>query len=175
MNLIFLFFIIIIIINTTLSSNLIHETCKKCSQNDPNIAYNFCVTSLQSFPGSHCADLHKLGLISIKLTSKNVTDTKKYVKALLKTKKGIDLGVRACLKDCLELYSDAIPTVKQALKDYKLKKYGDANIEVSSVLDASTTCEDGFVEKGVVSLLKGRNNCTFQLSAIALSIINMVH
>ncbi|WCJ23069.1 Plant invertase/pectin methylesterase inhibitor superfamily protein [Euphorbia peplus] len=171
------YLIFLLFINTTSSSNnLIQKTCKKCAQNDPNIAYNFCLNSLQSFPGSHCVDdLQKLGLISLKLTAKNVTDTKKYIKGLLKKQKPLDSGVRACLADCFEVYSDASSTVKEGVKDYKAKKYEDVNIEVSSVLDASTTCEDGFDEKGISSMLQVRNNHTFQLSAISLSIINMLH
>lgn len=113
-------------------------------------------------------------MMSIKLIKYNVTDTRHYVKNLLKNKK-MDPFIRACLNDCLDLYSDAIPTLKQAMMDYKSKHYKDANIEVSSVIDAATTCEDGFEEKeGAVSPLTKRNNDTFQLSAIALALINML-
>lgn len=43
------------------------------------------------------------------------------------------------------------------------------------MIDASTTCEDGFEEKeGVVSPVKKRNDDVFRLSAIALSIIDML-
>ncbi|CAK7347707.1 unnamed protein product [Dovyalis caffra] len=158
-----------------IAQNLIRETCKKCAEIDPNLSYNFCVTSLQAANDSHCANLRGLGMISIKLTKYNGTNTRHYIKQLLKNKKW-DPFVRACLNDCLDLYSDAIPTLKQAIIDYKSKNYKDANIEVGSVIDAATTCEDGFKEKeGTVSPLTKRNNDTFQLSAIALSIINMLH
>ncbi|KAJ0111508.1 hypothetical protein Patl1_00040 [Pistacia atlantica] len=110
--------------------DLVHQTCKKCAQNDPNLNYNFCVTSLEAVPSSHCANLRQL---------------------------------------------DAISTLQQAIKDYKSKQYEDANFEISSVMDASTTCEDGFKEQeGVVSPLTKRNNNSFQLSVIALSVINML-
>jgi pectinesterase inhibitor-like protein len=154
--------------------NLIHETCKTCAQKDPNLSYNFCVASLQAVPKSGLADLRQLGNISIKLTKHNVTATRHRIKKLLK-KKNLDPFVKGCLNDCFELYSDAIPSLKKALKDYKGERYEDANIDVSSVIDAATTCEDGFNERnGVVSPLTKRNNDTFQLSAIALSIINML-
>ncbi|KAK9094897.1 hypothetical protein Scep_026366 [Stephania cephalantha] len=56
----------------------------------------------------------------------------------------------------------------------KTNRYFDANIQVSAVMDASTTCEDGFSEKeGEVSPLTSMNNVMFQLCAIALSITNM--
>ncbi|KAF3954422.1 hypothetical protein ACB098_11G135100 [Castanea mollissima] len=157
------------------ANKLIHETCKKCSQTDPNLSYNFCVDSLQADPKSQSVDdLRELGKISIKLIKQNVTNTRNHIKKLLENKNS-DSFIKSCLSDCFDLYSDAVPTLSQALKDYKAKRYDDANIEVSSVLDASTTCEDGFEEeKGVVSPLTKRNNNTFQLSAIALSIVNML-
>ncbi|KAJ6328249.1 hypothetical protein OIU77_010022 [Salix suchowensis] len=148
---------------------------QKLAENDPNLSYNFCLTSLQAVNHSQCADLRDLGLMSIKLTKSNVTNTRYYVKKLLKNTKW-DPFIRACLNDCLELYSDAIPTLKQAMKDFKSKHYEDANIEVSSVIDAATTCEDGFKEReGAVSPLTKRNNDTFQLSAIVLAVISMLH
>ncbi|KDP28907.1 hypothetical protein JCGZ_14678 [Jatropha curcas] len=156
------------------ATNLIQETCKKCAQRDPNIGYKFCVSSLEASPESRCANLGELGIISIKLTRRNITSTRHYVKELLKNKR-LDPNIRPCLNDCLDLYSDAIPTLKQAIQDYKSKHYEDANIEVSSVIDASTTCEQGFKERAVTSPLTGRNNDALQLSAIALSIINMLH
>ncbi|XP_059433940.1 putative invertase inhibitor [Corylus avellana] len=154
--------------------NLIHETCKMCAQKDPNLSYNFCVTSLQAVPKSGCANLRHLGTISIRLTKQNVTATRHRIKKLLE-KKNLDPFVKGCLNDCFELYSDAIPSLKKALKAYKGRRYQDANIAVSSVIDAATTCEDGFSEQdGIVSPLTKSNNDTFQLSAIALSIINML-
>ncbi|XP_050386845.1 putative invertase inhibitor [Argentina anserina] len=155
------------------ANNLISETCKKAAQNDPNLSYKFCLTSLQAAPNSSGADLRQLGLISMKLVQHNVTDTRRFIKSLLKNKK-LDKFVRACLDDCLQLYTDARPTIKQAIKDYKMKHNEDANILVSSIVDASTTCGDGFEERQLVSPLTKRNNDTFQLCIISLSIINMV-
>lgn len=43
------------------------------------------------------------------------------------------------------------------------------------MIDAATTCEDGFEEQeGVVSPLKKRDDDAFKLSALALSIIKML-
>ncbi|KAF5732834.1 putative invertase inhibitor [Tripterygium wilfordii] len=154
--------------------DIIDSTCQKCSKHDPNIAYNFCVTSLQADPRTYRADLHKLGLISIKLVHHNLTTTRQRIKEMLKEMAN-DPYIRACLDDCLELYSGAIDKIKQSIQDYKSKHYEDANIHISSVMDASNTCEDGFKEKeGAVSPLTKRNNNVFQLSAIALTIINML-
>ncbi|KAI9181596.1 hypothetical protein LWI28_016530 [Acer negundo] len=177
----FLFIFFFNIFHATTAHNLIHETCKKCAQNDSNVDYEFCATALQSIPRSYNASLHQLGIISINLNRSNVTHTRSYIKKLLKRKmkknKNLDYDpyIRACLVDCFDLYSDAVSTLKQAIKDYKSSRYEDANFQVSSVMDASTACEDGFKEKhGVVSPLTKKNNDEFQLSAISLSIINMV-
>ncbi|XP_015085841.1 putative invertase inhibitor [Solanum pennellii] len=154
--------------------NLIQNTCKSCSNDDPNIKYGFCTSSLQAAPASQCATLRGLGMISIRLIRYNVTDTRCHVKILLKDKK-LDPYVKSCLSDCLELYTDAIPSIKLAMKSYNSKKYYDANIQISSVMDAATTCEDGFKDKdGVVSPLTKLNENTFQLSAMALSLMNLI-
>ncbi|KAJ8755879.1 hypothetical protein K2173_024424 [Erythroxylum novogranatense] len=161
--------------HATTSHNIIKSTCKICAKKDPNFSYNFCVTSLQAAPGSRCADLRELGIISMKLINHNLTDTRLYMKELLKDKK-IDPFTRARLDDCLELYSDAIPHLKQAMADYKSNRYDDANIQLSGVMEAPTTCEDGFQEQGgAVSPLTKMNNDTYRLSALALVITNMLH
>lgn len=86
----------------------------------------------------------------------------------------MDGFVKARLDDCLELYSDAIPTLKECKREYKQKRFNDANVKVSSIMEAPSTCEDGFHEKqGVVSPLTKNNKNVFQLAALTLSIVNM--
>ncbi|XP_052194289.1 putative invertase inhibitor [Diospyros lotus] len=160
--------------NATAAQTLIRETCQACCQRDPNLKFAFCTTSLDAAPASRCASLRGLGMIAIRLVRFNVTDARCHIKQLLKDKK-IDAHVKPYLRDCLELYSDAIPSVKEAMKCYNSKKYLDANVQMSYVMDAATTCEDGFQEmKDGVSPLTKRNNDTFGLSAIALSIMHML-
>ncbi|CAB4299746.1 unnamed protein product [Prunus armeniaca] len=170
----FLFFFFFFTLKAITAKNLIPETCKKCVQHDPNLSYKFCVTSLQAAPNSSRADVRQLGIISLNLIRQNMTSTRQYIKHLLKNKK-LEKLLRVYLEVCLELYSDATPDIKQALRSYKAKQYRDANIRVTAVCDAPVTCEDGFHEReGLVSPLTKRNNDAFQLSAIALSIIHML-
>ncbi|XP_059651685.1 putative invertase inhibitor [Cornus florida] len=158
----------------TTGSNLINDTCKVCAKIDPNVKLNFCTTSLQAAPASECADLRGLGIISIRLVKYNVTDTRCKIKQLMKNKT-LDPYVKACLYDCFQLYSDAIPSVEKAMKYYNSKNYFEANIQISGVMTMATTCEDGFKEKkGVVSPLTKRSNDTYQLSAIVLSIMSVI-
>ncbi|KAG9157660.1 hypothetical protein Leryth_014178 [Lithospermum erythrorhizon] len=134
------------------ASNLIEETCKA--------------------PASQCASLKGLGSISIKLLRYNVTDTRCHIKHLLKNKKW-DKYYLQRLNDCYELYSDAINTVKQAMNSYHDKRYDDANIQISAILDDSNTCEDGFKEGGnsTSSPLSKRNENLFELGATSLCIL----
>ncbi|KAK4414321.1 putative invertase inhibitor [Sesamum alatum] len=169
-----LIMMVMIMISGSDGQVLINSTCKTFSKNDPNIDYNFCTTSLQAAPASQCATRQGLGTIAIRLIRYNVTDTRCHIKQLLKNRKW-DPYVRQCLSDCLELYSDAIPSVKAAMKNFNARRFDDANVQISSIMDASTTCEDGFKEKkGVVSPLSKRNGDTFQLSAVALSVMRMI-
>ncbi|CAI9102101.1 OLC1v1000310C1 [Oldenlandia corymbosa var. corymbosa] len=131
--------------------NLINQTCKTFAKADPNIHFTFCQTTLQAAPASHCATLRGLGMINLRLIRYNVTDTRCHVKQLLKNNPRLDPYVKNCLNDCFDLYSDAIDYSKQAMKSYNSKKFDDANVQISAVLDAATTCEDGFKEKKVHS------------------------
>lgn len=157
---------------TIVAADLVPKTCKKCENNDPNIDYNFCVSSFRADPDSDSADVRKLGAISLSSIRDHVSNSVKHVEKLLK--KEVDSYKRARLRDCLELYCDAIVTLEEGKKAYRAKHYEDADIKVSSVMDAARVCEDGFGEKeGISSPLTKRNKDTFQLTAIALSIINM--
>ncbi|XP_074382422.1 putative invertase inhibitor [Apium graveolens] len=172
----FFFFstLIFTLLHFSTPQTLIQDSCKTCSDEDPNVPYGFCTTSLFAAPASRCASLKGLGMISIRLTRYNLTDTRCHIKQLLMNKK-LDKYVRSCLETCFELYDDALSTIKLAMKSYSNKKYYDANIQVSAVMDTATTCEDAFNErKGVVSPLTARNNATFQLSAIVLYVLHAV-
>ncbi|XP_042506737.1 putative invertase inhibitor [Macadamia integrifolia] len=154
--------------------NIIKETCRKSAKGDPNISYEFCVTSFQSIPKTHNATLKELGVVAMKLTKTNASNTKSFIKKLLKNKK-LDPYDKLALKDCKEVYSDAIDSLNEAIKDFKVKRYSEANIKLSSAMDSSSTCEQGFNEKkGKKSPLTKENKDVFQLAAISMSIMNMV-
>lgn len=164
--------------NNNNTSSLIYKTCKASSEQDPNISFDFCITSLKPAATKHRhgdTSLRRLGLMTIYLIRHNMSSTRHHIKKLQRKKGPGDPFVKLCLTDCLELYSDAIPTVKQAMKDYKSKRYDDVNVAIGSVMDAATTCEDGFKErKGVASPLKKRDENAFELGAIVLSIMSLV-
>ncbi|XP_050234820.1 putative invertase inhibitor [Mercurialis annua] len=169
--------IIFLCFNYTMSINSINDICKKASNIDPNFTYQFCVSFLASNPKSKSANLEGLVLISIKLTISNSTNIISHISQLLKHKK-MDPYINGALKDCLEHYSNANSELHEAISDLtKSKKdYSKANIDVSAAMDLSTTCEDGFKEKkGVVSPLKKENKMFFQMTAIILSFMKLMH
>ncbi|KAK9927823.1 hypothetical protein M0R45_024989 [Rubus argutus] len=169
-----LFFITFLMLfhSTMGSEDLIQLSCKKAAAGDPNLSFNFCVSSLEASPRSHGADLEQLVAITLNLTISNATSINSTISRLLVDKR-FDKYAKECLQDCLELYSDSVPTLQEAIGAFQAKDYDKANIEVSSAMDASTTCEDGFKEKrGEVYPLKKENHNFCQLNAISLAFIN---
>ncbi|KAK1326756.1 hypothetical protein QJS10_CPA01g02864 [Acorus calamus] len=153
------------------SANLIRDTCKTGARADPNIKYDFCVRSLESDPRSHNAhDLHGLCEASIDLTIRNATRARARAQELMK--KARESVARACLSDCMDLYADAVSKLRDSEKAIRSKRYGDANVWISSAMDAPTTCEDGFREESLRSPLSRENSDVFGLSAITLAITN---
>ncbi|KAH7514336.1 hypothetical protein FEM48_Zijuj11G0078000 [Ziziphus jujuba var. spinosa] len=148
-NIIFLL-TMILSFRCSFGSDFLHSSCKKAAKSDRSFSYNFCVESLKANPKSQTArSIEELFIISFELTISNASEVASYVSKLLKDKK-FDGYARGCLHDCLELYSDAVYSLKEALRDYiKSKDLSNANVEISAALDASTTCEDGFKERKV--------------------------
>lgn len=173
------FFLFLSLFNLTFygstAQNLIQTTCQSLSKNGTSFKYDFCTSSLQAAPASQRATLPGIGMTSIRLVQYNVTDTMSHVKMLLLKDKKLDSHNTSCLKACLEVYSNAIASIKHATKSYNTKQYYDANIQISAVIADATTCEDGFMEKqGGVSPLTKRNDNTIQLSSVALSVVNFM-
>ncbi|CAB4279327.1 unnamed protein product [Prunus armeniaca] len=110
----------------------------------------------------------------MELALENATNTLSTIEKLL-SNKSFDPFALVCLKDCLQLYSDAITTLRDAVGAFLRGDYNTANIWVSAVMEAPTTCEEGFKEKeGEVSPLKNENYNLFQLCDIALCISHLL-
>ncbi|KAL1546540.1 putative invertase inhibitor [Salvia divinorum] len=166
---------LVVMIQITSGQGLINSTCLDSARDDPNIDYAFCTSSLQAAPGSHCATLRGLNIISITLLQNNITDMRCFIKHLIRNSTPEEPYLMECLSDCFELFSDAIPSAKEAMRHFTMKRYDDANAKISSIMDGATTCEDGFKERrGLVSPLTNRNHHVFELSAIALSLVHVI-
>lgn len=169
-------FLVFFFISSSLAYQLLHRTCKEITDKDPNVGYNFCVASLGSNPKSRTASLEELGAIAINLTLSNATYINWYISHKLMKDKAYDPYAKACLQDCSELYSDAIPTLQDVINEFKGKDYYKANIDLSAAMDAADTCEEGYkAKKGEKSPLAKEDNVFFQLCAIALAFTNLLH
>lgn len=152
--------------------NLVPSVCKDAAARDPNVDYGFCIRALQSAQGSRGAGVKKLAVIAVKLAKANATATRSYLKKLLDAKVE-DKYLKGCLEDCKELYADAASTLKDVKKAVKTEQYDDANTWLSSASEAATTCHQGFEDKPrMKDPLKKRNEDFFQLTVIALCIVN---
>ena len=178
----FLFFLLVTptpdkSISTGLDASTIdisNRTCRKCAEDSKTFSYDFCISSLQTIPVSHVTNLHGLAIIGMELALENATNTISTIK-YLQTCGTLDSFALAALQDCLELYEDTLVTIVDAVAAFLTEHYSVAEVKVSAVMEASTTCEEGFSEKkGVVSPLTEENNNLFQLSDIALCIIHMI-
>lgn len=164
-----LFLAFLLLSTQSLGTSVLEDTCKRAAASSPNIGYNFCVTSLRADPRSKNADLAGLGLIALDLVSSKTTQARSHAKDLLRNPVLVS-DKKQCLQQCLELYDDAIDTLKRCKDAYNAKRYGDVNIWVSGAIDDSGTCEEGFKESGLVSPLTQENHDLTQLGLIVLAI-----
>lgn len=158
---------------TAMSADIINQTCRKCADESHIFSYDLCTTSLQTVPVSHVANLQGLALIAMELALNNASNTLLIIQNLLTSNESLDPFAVVCLKDCLQLYSDGIRTLVDAVGAFLGEQYDNANIWLSAVMQASDTCEEGFKEKeGEVlpSPLTNENYNLFQLCDIALCI-----
>ncbi|XP_038680458.1 pectinesterase inhibitor 12-like [Tripterygium wilfordii] len=166
-------------------NNLVQNSCKEASNGDPNLSYEFCFACLESNPKSeNASNLEELVVVSLELAISNATNICCKISNLLKEEKYSNY-TESALQDCLELYLDAKSTLVDARNDFNsstINDYQKASVEVSSAMDASTTCEDGFDDEEKqgnstheVSPLEKENKVFFELTVIPLAFINMLH
>ncbi|KAK3016758.1 hypothetical protein RJ639_006431 [Escallonia herrerae] len=157
-----------------LSVDPINTTCKQCASKSIIFDYSFCLTSLQTVPVSHVTDVPGLAIIAMELALGNATATISTIESML-SGGAFDPFARQCLLDCLELYSDAVSVLEQSAAAFLEGQFDTANLLMSAVMEAAVTCEVGFSEKeGEVTPLTEENYDLFELSDIALCIINLL-
>lgn len=177
---IFLLFLVIVChqypptINAT-PGDIIEQTCEKCAGESDVFSYKFCSTSLEAIPVSYVTNLQGLALIAMELALDNATNTIFSIKELLSNKTLADPFALECLADCLEVYSEAVETIVDSILAFLGEQYDIARLWLSAVMEAPTTCEEGFKEKqGVLSPLENENYSLFQLCDIALCISHLL-
>ncbi|KAI3981945.1 hypothetical protein MKX01_018851 [Papaver californicum] len=152
-------------------ADIVEPTCNKAAKSNPNIKYHYCLNSLKANLKSRYADIQQLGIISTELAKSKANLISNNIKRLLVENK--NRADNRYLQDCLEMYSNAGSDLEKVLEAFNAKDYFKANIRMSAAMDASTNCEDGFKETGLVSPLAKMNDSYFQTTAITLAITNM--
>ncbi|KAI3903865.1 hypothetical protein MKW98_015647 [Papaver atlanticum] len=155
----------------TVKGDIVNNICKNQSLVDPDLNYDFCVSSLEANPVSKTSDIFGLAEISMELCSRNATYIHIYIEGILKDGKE---GPRAriCLEDCMEFYSTAVEEVQEAQEAFNGKDYYNALIHVSNAGIEADTCKNGFTEAGIdFSLLKKQDYNFYQLTSISIDLL----
>ncbi|CAK9173351.1 unnamed protein product [Ilex paraguariensis] len=156
------------------SVDLVNTTCKQCASKSAIFNYDFCVTSLQAVSISHVTNLQGLAIIAMELALGNATSTISTIEKMM-TSGTFDPFAMDCLRDCVDLYADAASMLVSSIAAFLQEYFDAANVLMSAVMEATSTCEDGFTEKeGEVTPLTTENYNLSELSGISLCIINLV-
>ncbi|KAJ7952629.1 Pectinesterase inhibitor [Quillaja saponaria] len=156
-------------------NDLINQTCKTCSGRSTVLKYNFCSASLEAIPVSHATNLQGLALVAMELALENATHTVISIMNLLKNGTSFDHFELASLKDCLELYWDAVLSIADSIEAFLSENNEIAEMGMFGSMEAAATCEEGFLEKKVeVHPLTKENYNLLQLCDIALCIIRLL-
>ncbi|RRT45277.1 hypothetical protein B296_00018235 [Ensete ventricosum] len=140
----------ILLQSSQLADASVQDECKIVTAADPNVDYNFCVTSLQADPTSGSADAKELAIIAANLTVANATST---------------------LSKIEKLYKDVVTAASGAIKAISSGSLGDAKKHLTEASDKPQDCDNLLFEAGKNSLLtKEDNDCT-NLASIAQYIV----
>ncbi|KAL1213950.1 Pectinesterase inhibitor 12 [Cardamine amara subsp. amara] len=173
------FFILFVISSLLLNSfataqTLIQDSCKKAAASDPNLKYDFCVQSLEQDPQSKSAkNLVDLLIASTKTAAAKNTNVVGTAQQILKTGK-LDKPTEESLRDCVQLFNDAIDDYNKTLGDVTSRDYSSANVHLSAALDASSTCDDGFKEIKKQNPISNESYVLYHKILIPLAFTNMV-
>lgn len=160
----------------TTAQTLIRDSCKKAAAKNPKFKYDICVKSLETNPQSKTAkDLAGLVMTSTKNAVTKTTSLKATVDKILKGKKMNKMSEMP-LRDCLQLYTDAIDSLNEALASVKSRDYNTVATVLSAAMDAPTTCETGFKERKTPqkSPVTKENDTLYQMILIPLAFTNML-
>ncbi|XP_028789110.1 putative invertase inhibitor [Neltuma alba] len=171
-DLILLLLILFVFQVSSSGSDLIPESCRNASKDDPNINYGFCVSSLEAISQNPPSRLEELVDMSVQITKSNATNIVSTISSLLKDPKFSDYA-KKCLQDCSELYSDSVLDLDDAIGAFKSKDFNSASTKISAEMSSSSTCEDQFKDGNETSPLTEDNNTYFELNAMSLAFIQM--
>ncbi len=117
--------------------------------------------------------MHQLGLIAVMLTSKKATALKTKVEQLVNDP-ATDKTLKSALRDCLEVYGDAVENADEAFESLKARRMGDTRTALTTVTTSSSTCETSLSEMGVKSPVSKQMVNFKKIAAIPLTIASLL-
>ncbi|CAL5015199.1 unnamed protein product [Urochloa decumbens] len=164
--------LVFILACSTSSASILQDACKYFADKHPEIGYDYCIKFFQADKGSAAAaDKRGLAAIAVKITGAASKSTAKRI-ATLKASE-TDKRRLECLSSCAEVYSDAVSEIAVAaggIASGTASGLGDAVTALSAVLDAPSTCEQGFQELNVPSPLAAEDAEFGKEASVALSV-----
>ncbi|KAF3328746.1 putative invertase inhibitor [Carex littledalei] len=152
------------------NASIVEETCKNISCSHPNIAYDFCINSFESYNDSLLVpDQRTLAVIATHLANTTAVKTVVRIQELMQEEKNQPRRNR--LDTCMEEYSNAINELTTAAQALNVCRDSDAQTFLSAALDAASNCEDAFAEAEDPSPLEEEDGEYGELAAIALAIV----
>ena len=163
--------LVLLLLLVSSGASVLQDTCKSFGANHKDIGYDYCVKFFQAEKGSATADKRGLAVMAAKITRATAASTDKRIAALKSSVK--DKKVRSGLDDCKDLYSGAVDQLVAAAKGVAAgmpQGLKDAVTNLSAVMDAPQTCEDGFQELEVKSPLAAEDSEFTKEVSVALVI-----
>ncbi|XP_020093035.1 putative invertase inhibitor [Ananas comosus] len=146
----------------------VEEACKSAADKHSAVSLQHCISALGSDPRSHSADLHGLAAVAVKLAIDHATSTESKIDDL------IDLeptpSVKERLSSCLEVYSDAVDSLRNALDNLNARLYDKATNLLTSSLTAAESCEKVLEGAKGLSSVVADDRDYGKLASIALGI-----
>jgi pectinesterase inhibitor-like protein len=156
---------------STSNASVLQDSCKSFAAKHLDIGYDYCIKFFQADKGSATADKRGLATIAVKLTGVASRSTTKHIAALKSSEK--DKKRLKCLSSCADVYSSAVSEITVAAKGISSGTASgreDAVTALSAVLNAPSTCEQGFKELHVPSPLVAEDAEFTKKASVALSV-----
>lgn len=134
---------------------------------DETLYKELCKSVLGTAPARDMRSLAKSALHE--LSSIGVEIQKKIIKAEKE-----DESIEEPLKECSEIYDDAMNEIQDTIKSLASRNYNDVRMSVSALMNAGSSCEDIFSESETLSPLTELNIKFSQFCSVVSKITDLM-